>query len=86
MNRRKWEFWRKVRDWCNRKMTSAWMEKGNCDSRCPQCNQWESRGNIIVTLSQDDGSELRICKNCDYEWKALFTPAGFIPIDQGGDT
>ena len=81
MNAKKWDFWKKIRDWSDRKMSKAWMEGGNCDSKCPRCRQWESRGNIITTKSLPDGSELRRCENCCYQWKALFTPAGFMRIE-----
>ena len=78
---KKWKFWKRVRDWCNTRMTAAWMKGGNCDSACPKCHQWESHGNVIETEPQEDGSELRSCNNCGYAWKAIFTPAGFVPID-----
>ncbi len=77
---KKWQFWRHMRDWCNRRMTSAWMEGGNCDSCCPRCKQWESHGNTINTESLDDGSEQRTCSVCGQQWKAVFGPAGFMPI------
>lgn len=62
-------------------MTSSWMSGGNCDSCCPQCKQWESKGNLITTKSNNDGSETRACGNCGYHWKAIFTPAGFVQVD-----
>ena len=78
---KKWYFWEKVKVFAERKMTRAWMEGGNCDSCCPNCMQWESKGNTIKTVSNDDGSETRSCTNCGNEWMAIFTPAGFIPLD-----
>ena len=77
----KWEFWRAARDWCNGRMKSARMEGGNCDSCCPRCHQWESHGNNITTKDREDGSMLRNCSACQYVWVAIFTPAGFIPVD-----
>ncbi len=61
------------------------MEGGNCDSCCPRCKQWESSGNRITTepySEPDDGSENRVCANCGYSWRAVFTPFGFIPVDK----
>lgn len=78
---KRWEFWMKARDWCNKKMTNAWMHGGNCDSRCLRCKRWESHGNRIETTSLDDVLEHRKCSGCGYEWRAIFTPAGFVPID-----
>jgi len=78
---RKWSFWSSAKEIAERKMKDAWMEGGNCDSCCPQCKQWESVGNTIETKTNDDGSEARTCSNCGYTWKAIFTPAGFIPVD-----
>ena len=77
----KWELWKKIRDWSNRRMKDAWMEGGNCDSACPNCKQWESLGNRIETVPLESGLELRKCKSCGNEWQAIFTPAGFVPVD-----
>lgn len=77
---KRWKLWTKVRCFAEKKMADSWMQGGNCDSRCPQCKQWESHGNKIKTTDNDDGSVDRLCGNCKYEWKALFTPAGFIPV------
>lgn len=81
MNARKWMRWKRLRDFCERRMRSAWFERGNCDSKCGSCNLWESHGNVISTTSLDDGSEYRVCQNCGHGWKAIFTPAGFVEID-----
>jgi hypothetical protein len=61
---KRWDLWKKARDFCNRKMTSVWFEGGNCDSCCSNCKQWESKGNIIKTTPLDYGSEQRTCSNC----------------------
>lgn len=79
---KKWNFWRRARNWCQKHMRRVYMEGGNCDSACPRCHQWESLGNIIETHPLEDGSEWRICSNCKYEWQALFTPAGFVPVNK----
>jgi hypothetical protein len=61
-----------------------YLRKHGCDSCCPQCLKWESDGNYIETTPLVDGSERRTCMYCDYTWKAIFTPAGFIPIGEVG--
>jgi len=81
MDKPRWKIWKRLRDYCNKKMTSAWMSGGNCDSCCPACRQWESEGNIIQTIDNDDGSVTRECGNCTLRWQAIFTPAGFIKVD-----
>ena len=78
---KKWYFWDKVKTHAERKMKDAWMDGGNCDSCCPRCKQWESKGNTIETVSNEDGSEQRTCTNCGNEWKAIFTPVGFVQVD-----
>jgi len=80
MNRKKYNFWKKIKDFCTKKMEDAWFEGGNCDSACPNCKQWESHGNKITTESQDDGLEIRKCVNCGHTWRAVFTPAGFVKV------
>lgn len=55
---------------------------GGSDSCCPNCKTWESHGNTITTEPLEDGSDLRKCGACKHEWLAIFTPAGFIPVDQ----
>lgn len=80
---RKWYFWAGVRKFVEGRMKAAWFEGGNCDSCCGLCKQWESTGNTITTTSLDDGSEYRECQNCGHAWRAVFTPAGFLPIDSG---
>lgn len=82
MNKRKWEMWKRVRDWCERRMAAAWREGGGCDSCCPQCKRWESKGNIIRVYPRPDGSESRFCRNCGHSWRAIFTPGGFLPIPE----
>lgn len=80
---RRWRFWRAVRDWCNRRMTDTWMDGGNCDSRCPRCKQWESHGNVITTEWGDHPTQERACRTCGYNWRAEFTPAGYVPTTTG---
>lgn len=83
MNKRvMWRFWMRLRDWCERRMEAAWMAGGNCNSCCPTCGKWESAGNTIKTEDVSDGSVLRSCDNCGYAWRAIFTPAGFVPLDE----
>ncbi len=77
-----WRFWKRLRDYCSRRMSEAYMRGGNCDSKCPRCNLWESSGNAIETIPDDDGSEIRTCLNCYHTWRAIFTPAGFVPIKE----
>ena len=81
---RVWYFWKRLRGICERKMQDAWMIGGNCDSCCPNCKHWESLGNQITTISNDDGSETRTCGNCNHQWRAIFTPAGFVPVANRG--
>lgn len=79
---RMYKFWSWVRNLSERKMNKEWFKpSGGCDSCCPRCKQWESLGNIIHTKPLEDGSDKRSCTNCGYVWLAIFTPAGFIPID-----
>lgn len=77
---KKFDRWARVRAWVDSKMKAAWMQGGNCDSRCPICRRQESLGNIIETRENPDGSETRLCTTCKYSWQALFTPAGFVSI------
>lgn len=82
MNVRKWNFWKAMRDWCNGKMTDAWMEKGNCDSACERCGVWESHGSKIANTDTEAGTTLRVCSGCGHTWETIFTPAGFVPTRQ----
>lgn len=59
---------------------------GGCDSCCPRCNYWEHEGNKITTQPLADGSDKRTCERCGYVWLAIFTPAGFIPIEHTNKT
>lgn len=86
MNFKRWEKWKRLRDFCNKRMKRAWMAGGNCDSCCPRCKQWESLGNDISTAQKDDDSCLRRCTNCGYKWVAIFTPTGFVPIPPDENT
>lgn len=85
MNKR-WRFWTKIADFVERKRQQAWLDgptgTGNCDSACGRCNKWESAGNLIRTIPLDDGSEKRECTNCGYQWRAVFTPAGFVKVGE----
>lgn len=74
-----YKFWKKVYDYSKKKMKKEYTIEHGCNSRCPRCKIWESEGNIIKTEPLND-YDLRSCSNCSYEWKAIFTPAGFIPL------
>ena len=80
MDKRKFRFWKKVKSFAESRMEKAWFEGGNCDSSCPNCQLWESKGNVIITRPNDDGSETRCCGNCGHTWQAIFTPVGFVRI------
>lgn len=79
---RKWEFWKSIRQWAERRMYAAWMDGGNCSSCCPRCKQWEHLGNNVTTTDNADESVTRTCGACKYQRRAIFTPAGFCPIEQ----
>ena len=76
-----WLFWSRAKTFTENKMRKAWFRGGNCDSCCPRCKRWESLGNVIKTTPLEDGSDHRVCEACGHEWLAIFTPAGFIPVD-----
>lgn len=80
---KKWDFWKSVRDFAEKKMKEAWFIGGNCNSCCPNCKNWESTGKTVITSTDnDDESISRKCSNCGHTWRAIFTPAGFVPIDE----
>jgi hypothetical protein len=83
MNKRKLKFWTLVANFAKKRQSSAYLEGGGCDSCCPRCKQFESQGNTIYTRTHPDDSyaELRTCVNCGYEWKSVFTPVGFVPVE-----
>ncbi|MGI4991011.1 hypothetical protein ACRXCV_00135 (plasmid) [Halobacteriovorax sp. GFR7] len=58
-----------------------YLDEHGCDSCCPNCEMWESDGNVINTEPLEDGTDQRTCTNCNHTWLAIFTPAGFIPLD-----
>lgn len=61
----------------------TYLEKHGCDSCCPKCKKWESEGNTITNSipDNDPSIDVRTCENCGHTWKAIFTPAGFVPVD-----
>lgn len=60
---------------------NAYLVKHGSDSCCPTCRVWESQGNEITTEALSDGSDKRTCGKCGYQWRAIFTPAGFVSIE-----
>ena len=81
MNRRKWLFWDKIEKFVHKRKRAAWFEGGNCDSKCRNCKQSESLGNVIKTEPQDDESVIRSCSNCGHTWRAIFTPVGVVEVE-----
>lgn len=80
MNKR-YKFWSKVKSFAEKQMFENYLKPfGGCDSCCPKCKVWESLGNKITTTPLENGSDLRLCGNCGYEWRAIFTPAGFVQV------
>ncbi len=81
MNKR-YKFFKWLKSFCDEQMQDNYLKpRGGCDSCCPNCKEWESQGNTITTRPLDDGSDERVCSKCNYKWLAIFTPAGFMPID-----
>lgn len=84
MNTR-YRFFKWLRGICDEQMSDNYLRpNGGCDSACPNCKEWESHGNTISTVPLEDGSDQRKCGKCGHSWLAIFTPAGFIPIDKNG--
>lgn len=82
----KYKFWSAIKELADKGMKENYLKPhGGSDSACPKCNIWESQGNKIYTEALQDGSDKRTCSNCDHEWHAIFTPAGFIQIDHPND-
>ena len=78
-----YKFWKRIAEYSTKKMEEAYLKpNGGCDSCCPRCKKWESHGNVIITKPLIDGSDKRECQNCGNIWLAIFTPAGFIPIEE----
>ena len=76
------KFWTWIKGIAEEKIKENYLKpNGGCNSACPRCKQWESSGNLIFTEPLEDGSDKRTCENCGNEWLAIFTPAGFIPIE-----
>lgn len=75
-----YKFWKKLLDFAKEKAKESYTKERGCNSCCPRCKKWESDGNRITTQPLDDGSDERVCHNCGFVWKAIFTPAGFIPV------
>lgn len=74
-------FWNKIKAYADGKMQAEWLKYRGWDSSCPRCKMWCSQGNKIYTEALDVGVDKRTCSNCKHTWSAIFTPAGFIPID-----
>lgn len=82
MNTR-YKFFKWLKSICDEQMKENYLKpNGGCDSACPSCNVWEHQGNRITTEPLDDGTDKRSCGACGYEWLAIFTPAGFIPLSE----
>lgn len=80
MNTR-YKLFKKMHDISLLGMRDNFLPNGGCDSCCPTCKQWEHQGNLITSKDSPDGLVLRECSNCKYTWKAIFTPGGFIAVD-----
>ena len=81
MKTKRYLFWKKVKTFAENKMQDEHLKYRGSDSACPRCKKWESQGNTIYTEDLEDGTDKRTCTNCKHEWLAIFTPAGFIPIE-----
>lgn len=74
------KIWEKISSISDEKVRDNYTKRHGCNSCCPKCKTWESSGNKITTTPLDDGSDHRTCQVCGYDWLAIFTPAGFIPL------
>jgi hypothetical protein len=77
----RYKFARWIKSIADKQMQDNYLKpNGGCDSCCPNCREWESQGNEIITNPLDDGSDERTCGKCNHKWLAIFTPAGFAFI------
>ena len=82
-----YRMWKKINHISEKGMKGNYLKpNGGCDSCCPKCKKWESMGNNITTKPLENGSDERVCANCGNVWIAIFTPAGFIPVQSAKDT
>lgn len=79
---RKYKFLKWCRDYINKKLRKEHTHSYGCNSRCPRCKRWEHEDNEIITVEYySGGSVLRSCTQCRYKWRAIFTPCGFVPVE-----
>lgn len=82
MNTR-YKFFKWLKGFADKQMQENYLKPhGGCDSACPNCKEWESQGNRITTEINCKDTDKRKCHKCNHEWLAIFTPAGFIPVDE----
>jgi len=79
----KYNFWKKVKDYVDKKFRYAYLMEKKCDSCCPKCHQWGWQGNVIANQENEDGLIHRTCRNCDHRWTATFGPGIFITVNDG---
>lgn len=84
MNLKKWEKLKTKRDKIEKQMQDAYLEGGGCTSKCPNCNLWEHQGITILNEDLTNGMTRRTCDNCGHVCFSIFTPAGFITIENYG--
>lgn len=53
-----------------------YMHKYGATHACPECKVWEHDGNHITTEYYCQATEKRVCGECGYVWRSVFTPAG----------
>lgn len=83
MYTRKYRFFKWLSEYADSKAKYHYIRPhGGCNSACPRCKAWEHQGNKITTEDSNDQTQTRTCTNCGHTWKAIFTPAGFIPVEK----
>ena len=58
------------------KYISDFMHKYGATHACPQCEVWEHEGNLITTEYYCQSTDKRVCGECDFVFRSIFTPAG----------
>lgn len=58
------------------KHIAKFMHKYGATHACPQCEVWEHDGNHITTEYYCQSTDKRVCGECNFVWRSIFTPAG----------
>lgn len=79
-------FWKRLRDFAERKRHKAWMARTGHDRRCPRCRAWFGGNDSWISCQPEgQGDERIVCSDCGHQ-SVWYHDRSMLPVSDGFPT